>query len=95
MYNAVSIKNVIVVKNSTGTAKNHGFTSNSGGCKVENSYTIDATYSVNTSTDNVTTAATLLGNTTWLTAENGWNTDVWTFDASGNLCFGGDIVVSK
>ena len=93
-WTTANVKNVIVVKlEAAGAATNYGFSES--GATISNSYAINATYTSATKTDGITTANALLADTSWLNAENGWNTDVWTIDASGNLCFGGDIVVSK
>ena len=93
-WTTTNIKNVIVVKlSATGTAENYGIATK--GPNISNCYAIGANYMKGTDTNGITTAATLLGDTAWLTADNGWNMNVWTLDNSGNLCFGGNTVVSK
>jgi hypothetical protein len=93
-WSTCNVNNVIVVKiAATGAATNYGIAAK--GPILSNCYAINATYMSGTKTDGITTAATLLGDTAWLKAENGWNTDVWTINTDGNLCFGENTVVEK
>ena len=93
-WSTCNVNNVIVVKTAAdGTATNYGIATK--GPILSNCYAINATYMSGSNTDGITTATTLLGDTAWLKSENGWNTGIWTIDVSGNLCFGGNTVVSK
>ena len=107
-YTTTTLRNVVIVSKTDGTNTAYGLgdTAYNRGKNydVANTYLLGTTLSYNVDGGNSTkepvstfntSVATLLGTTTWLTKDNGWNMDVWSIDESGNLCFGVHTVVAK
>ena len=107
-YTTTTLRNVVIVSKTDGTNTAYGLgdTAYNRGKNydVANTYLLGTTLSYNVDGGNSTkkpvstfntTVDTLLGTTTWLTADNGWNMDIWSINTDGNLCFGEYTVVSE
>lgn len=106
-YTTTNVNNVVIVQSVNSSYENYGLgntgSDSCGKYVVANTYLIGSAYSYDELVDSVqtptatfnTTAETLLGDTAWLTADNGWNMDIWSVNTDGDLCFSNIVVLEK